>query len=884
MKADQIQAVWCGPGGESPQIETWPQKQEAEERFLFTNDVPAVRGIFTDASPDKWHIVDAVELCRLLFPENTGAAISAIERCGSAEELYHEWQKCRIRLDAMPYWALELCSALFTSIDEEDLAALFTFWNTDNDFFADDTNWQSSFKPTVTRVERRVLPELGDCTPLNQDDVASYLGPDGQLAKLVEGYEPRPGQIQMVRAVTEAYNQGKHLIVEAGTGIGKSLAYLLPSALWAKLNDVPVVISTNTKNLQTQLIEKDLPAVLKMVESARTFPDSKPLLASVIKGRSNYLCLRRFSHLINGGIYELQRPEIKMLTATIIWSVITGDGDFDSLTGSGAVDPQFLHLLTSSSEECPGRSCPNYSRCFIQKAREKSLRANLIIANHSLVFAELAAEKPISIPRHSQIVFDEAHNLEDAATNFFTLSLTPGDVASLTNRLAQIKGRKSRGALFQLKNRVESGAVVPGDKEKFEKLLEDAARATIELSRFSVNLFRALHPLLATGESPCRYAFAPVKVGDELPAPDEKWAALRKVQSEFTEKLNNLKKLIGDLITMLQDPGGDTLNLAMGDINDLGASLSKIDGLMESMNVVLSGSDENYVFWIERSRLPGALAEAYAAPLKVGEFLSSHLYNSKSSIIFSSATLSVGGNFKYIGSRLGLNIIDRERLSVLTAQSPFNYLTQCSLLVPSYLPEPTGQDRSYVSELSSLIVQVACKYNGRTLVLFTSYEMMRQSAELIRSVLEERGIELLIQGESGSRNRITKVFRENGSKVLFGTQSFWEGVDVVGEALSCVIVARLPFASPSDPIVAARSEQIDREGGRSFFDLAVPIAVLKLRQGFGRLIRHRLDKGSVIIADTRILTKNYGRIFRSSLPVSMKNCTTLKEITENLIT
>ena len=879
--AAQVQAVWNPPGGGASQLVVWPERQEAAKRFLVSNDAAAVLALLAGTSLTNWYVVDARELHRLLFPEQP-AEEAAAQEFPDVASLWAYWQRCGARLDALPVWAHELLSSTCTALGEDGLAALFSYWASTLDMPGTSRRWQDSFEPSVRRVERRALPRLEDCTPLDPDRVAAYLEEGGALSRLVPGYEPRPGQIQMLRAVAEAIGAGSHLVVEAGTGIGKSLAYLLPCALWAKLNDVPVVVSTNTKNLQTQLVEKDLPAVLRVIDEARAFPETPPLQAAVIKGRANYLCLRRFAQMLDGGLYELQRPEVRLFAATVIWAVTTTDGDFDALTGSGAVDPAFLQGLSSSSDECAGRGCRHYARCFVQKARERALRSNLVVANHSLVFAELGADQPVSLPPHAQIVFDEAHNLEEAATAFFTAELSPQAINALVRRLAQRRGKASRGVLFSLRRRLESGAVGAGREKEIGASIDEALSVVASLGESPQELFKALHGLVAENETPRRFAFAPVAPDEPPPAPDPPWRAAREAQARFRGDLAKLRRNLETIGGLLTEAAADELNLAAGDATDLSAAAARIEELERTAEMVLAGSDDSYVFWVQRARAPGALGEALAAPINVGEFLARKLYDRLSSVVLCSATLSVAGSFSYAASRLGLDLIPPERLRTCVAPSPFDYVGQCALLVPTYLPEPQAQDRSYVAELSDLVVRLAARYGGRTLVLFTSYEMMRQSADLVRDALADRGLALLVQGESGSRNRITRVFREGGGRVLYGTQSFWEGVDVVGDALSCVVVARLPFASPTDPVVSARCERIDAAGGHSFFEFSVPMAVLRLRQGFGRLIRHRLDRGTVVVADTRIVTKGYGRAFARSLPAPLRRCASADEVLASL--
>jgi ATP-dependent DNA helicase DinG len=336
------------------------------------------------------------------------------------------------------------------------------------------------------------------------------------------------------------------------------------------------------------------------------------------------------------------------------------------------------------------------------------------------------------------------------------------------------------------------------------------------------------------------------------------------------------------MIDLLAEASADELNLLAEENADLTGGIQSLTALREDLADVLAAQDAESVFWVQRATGPEPLAEAWAAPLKVGPFLAKHLYEAKSSVVFCSATLSVGGRFAYIGERLGLDAIAPERLATCLAPSPFDYARQCTLLAPAYLPDPTAADRSYVTELAILICQVAAGLKGRTLCLFTSYDMLRQCARLAEPALQAEGISLLVHGESGSRDLLLRTFRQGGRCILFGTHSFWEGVDVVGEALSCVILARLPFASPGDPVLSARCEQLDREGKPSFRALSLPAAVLRLRQGFGRLIRHRSDRGLVIVADTRMLTKPYGATFRRNLPCAVQVCGATEELLDHL--
>lgn len=871
--------VWCDPESGGVPVGFKVPEKAGGPVFLVTNDAPSLASLVAGTRLGGANVVDAGSLRRIAFPEMPEDAADSPED-GGREALERFWPKCVQRLDAIPKWAHETIALLCSNMDEPGLAALFAYWADSLDVPEADSRWQNSFRPLQRRVERRPLPTLEDCSPLDADRAAAMLGEGGALAREVPGYEPRPGQIRMLRAVVQAFNEGKHLVAEAGTGIGKSLAYLLPAALWARLNDVPVVVSTNTKNLQAQLVEKDLPMVMKVL-AADASPSEKPLEAAVIKGRSNYLCLRRFGQLLDGGFFDMARPELRMSASAIAWAATTPDGDFDAITSSGAVDAQFVQNLASGSEECQGRACRLFGRCFVQKARARALAANLVIANHSLVFTELDSDIPVSLPPHAQVVFDEAHNIEEAATNHFTIEISAGEAAAVTRRLVQSRGKTRRGILPMLMKRVADGSLTLGDVGGAASLIKIATDAATEFNGAAARFCRALGKIPPDKTQTLRYAFAENDDGTgKVPDANPLWQAADGRAGEFLEAAGRLKKAVKNLAAMLDDAVADgELNLVSGESADLKAVAERIDEFVGNCEYVINGTDRERVFWIEKDRGTAGreMGAAYAAPVNVGPYLAKSLFGRRSSVVLCSATLSVAGSFGFMASRLGLDLVDQARLSFCTAPSPFDYARQCSLLVPEFMPSPLGQDHSYPKALCGVIMRAAEANGGRTMVLFTSYEMMRECAELVRDECERGGYQLLVQGESGSRNRMTRVFRRDGRCILFGAQSFWEGVDVMGEALSCVVVAKLPFVSPGDPVVAARCEQIDNAGGSSFAEYSVPLAVLRLRQGFGRLIRHRLDKGSVIVADTRIVTKGYGRIFLRSLPVSAVRCRTEEE-------
>jgi hypothetical protein len=519
----QAQAVWVTTDPDSRlRVASFPPHTPATAHLILCNEpLPFLDLLEGSSEAAQWSIIDLAALFRLLNPESAAAGLpemlAPIEgEMPPEQRLWQLWLQCESRLRRVPLWALDEVAAICQALDEKDLASLFRQAARQAETRRDAIrNWTDTFPATVRRVERADPPALTDCSAVDAAAAVSLLAEDGALARCVAGYEPRPGQLMMVRAVVEAINAGRHLLVEAGTGVGKSLGYLLPAALWSRLNDVPVVVSTNTRNLQTQLIDKDLPAVQRMLAAlpagATAGEPPRTLRTALIKGRGNYLCLRRLAHQMEQVPGELQRRELRQLAAVLCWAVRTPDGDLDTLAAGAIMEQGIAAQLNSQADDCAGHACRHYRRCFVQKARERALRADLIIANHSLVFTELGATTPIALPRHAQVIFDEAHNLEEAATRHFSTELSPARLGTLTRRLATGRGRRRRGMLDRLRRRFEGGTLRQS-AAVFDALMQelDAAGAGVEaLRRDGSRLFRHLHALLPSSGTPVRYASPP---------------------------------------------------------------------------------------------------------------------------------------------------------------------------------------------------------------------------------------------------------------------------------------------------------------------------------------------------------------------------------------
>ena len=555
----------------------------------------------------------------------------------------------------------------------------------------------------------------------------------------------------------------------------------------------------------------------------------------------------------------------------IDWLKSTPDGDLDQYEGLQR------SLLVCPGEECSGRHCPFYSRCFVYRARKKAAEADLIVVNHSLVLAEAAGGNAAILPAYGRLVLDEAHNLEDIATGALSSEFSMPELTRLLNRLIRRgKGRHGRagGILASVERQLAKGMLAGTDVgEHVRRLLADATSLVVRIVDSADEILElAERQVLADHTRDIVRYKGPIDVKD---------AHLR------------FDDAVAQMVTLLHDLG-DTLenSAAPGEFNFCADLATQVGGIAESfvafaneVDFVLKGADDAHVCWAERMRLEKRrrYVRLVAAPLSVADALRKMLYDLKDSVILSSATLRVGNDFKYMCRRLGFcdaaNVPPTEsRFRCLTATSPFDYFRQCLVLAPDCLPDPSADSAGYSAALAALLKDLFSATNGRALVLFTSYEMMKAVADSAAIPLAEAGIRLLVQGEGLSRESMTQALKADSNIVLFGAQSFWEGVDVAGEALSCVVIARLPFAQVGDPIVEARGERVEREGGSSFRDYTLPEAVIRFRQGFGRLIRTKRDRGVVVVTDPRLVTKNYGAVFRKSIPASVHTVASQDEL------
>jgi ATP-dependent DNA helicase DinG len=666
-----------------------------------------------------------------------------------------------------------------------------------------------------------------------------FFAPGGVLSRTHPAYEFRRGQLQMAEAVEQALEQKRHLIVEAGTGTGKTLAYLVPVIRSGKR----VIISTGTKNLQEQLFYKDVPFLEQALCGDRA--DSR-LSVCYMKGRSNYLCRKKLYDLTDQPVLT-GLDEIEQYRAIAAWEKATATGDRAELAELPEAS-LLWHKLDARAETCTGQKCSQWERCFITEMRRKAMESDIIIVNHHLFFADLAIKLQADgapdagiLPEAAAVVFDEAHELEDIAGDYFGISISNLRIEDLA--------RDVEHALQQ------------------NRALSPSLSGALGSLRERSQLFFSLLP---PGEG--RFAF------------ETRREFLEENGDEFLGLHQSLSRLAGELEAVPQKP------------EEVFSFVRRAQEIQAQLNFAMESEDPNTVFWIERrgGRFPAREARnasrsennakdrkasgmdgtprgrqnvfVQATPIHVGPILREYLWSKLETAVLTSATLAVGGGFEYIRQRLGL---EHARESVLP--SHFDYQAQAMLYVPPDLPDPrTPQFAVKAADRVRRLLEIT---RGRAFVLFTSYAQMN---EIHQRLLGELEFPLLRQGDA-PKSALLEEFRLTPNAVLFATSSFWQGVDVQGEQLSCVIIDRLPFAVPTDPVVAARVKAIDAAGGNAFFQYQVPSAVISLKQGFGRLIRSLHDRGLLVLLDNRILKKQYGRTFIDSLP-NYKKTTEMKVV------
>ncbi len=701
---------------------------------------------------------------------------------------------------------------------------------------------------------------------LDADSLLKLLESKGRLNGFLNGYESRIQQQEMMQAVIRAFNSKHISLIEAGTGTGKSLAYLIPAVVKAAGDNRPVVIATKTINLQQQLTEKDIPLVRKVLGFDFKY--------ALVKGISNYVCLRKLKDTENE--LDLLTPaESKQLGRIRAWASATPSGSKSELDFKPY--SSVWEKVGCEFDTCTFRKCPHYEECHFFKARKEAEDAKILIVNHHILFADLAMraadenyDDAALLPNYRHVIVDEAHHIEDVATEFFADHVSRLDFMKILGKISSEKTGTDAGRLSIIKKKVMQ-ACKQAPKDQFDKLMTlfnvsllFSRREVIRgVAEFFHTLTQFFNNKQKDGEEENKLRLFQSYTSDcfwlEEVKPQAE-AFLRSIKS-YTHTLHTLCREIKEIDHQpLQEQ-------TAGLIAEISAYADRLDAkaaIVEKCTFEEIGKER--VRWLETS-LVNTLQNItmIEAKLDISSYLVENFFKKIETIVFCSATLTTSGNFTYFKNRLGLSSDELSYRSVDEEifPSPFDYRKQAMLVIPSTLPPP--QHSSYIDKASETILQAVKASHGNAFILFTSYTMLRQCCEKLSPILRKLRFVILKQGDD-QRQTLLNHFRNTNRSVLFATDSFWEGVDVSGEALRLVILVKLPFRVPSEPIFQARSELIASQGGSPFLEYSLPSAIVKFKQGFGRLIRHKNDRGVVMVLDSRLMTKGYGKHFLKSLP------------------
>ena len=681
---------------------------------------------------------------------------------------------------------------------------------------------------------------------LDEDKISGLLSTDGPFAKAFQGFEYRPEQEQMLAAITNAIYRSEHLVVEGGTGVGKSMAYLLPAALFAISQGQRVVISTNTINLQEQLISKDIPAMTSVLEESGLI-NKGILKAALLKGRANYLCLRRWNFLSSA-----QSPSVddaRLLGKASVWLQDTLSGDRGEINLSGRDAFTWNRVSAGEGGWCPGLR--DGSPCFLRTAREKAEQAHLIVVNHALLMSDLARGGGL-IPDYQHLIIDEAHNLEDVATRQLGFKVGPSNLEDTLESHVSL--------VTQLRLAMGAEGLASPVRQEAEKVVGETESAAPRLREVWARLWASVHRFFGEPRDGRDGGQSQLLLTQDGSAghgnrSGPKWSELALDWENAASVLRQTSQGLHHVIRFLQTDSlsgstdGPALAIGAGNIQD------NLDELQTQLDSIISGPDPSSIQWISREQSNGDLA-FNSAPLEVGAILDDQMFSRKECVVLTSATLSTQSDFEYIRHRIGLP----QESTELLVGSPFDYQKAALLLIPEDMPDP-NQD-GYLDALARVLGSLGKTLDGHTMALFTSYSALRAVAQRLRTQLMAEGVDVLAQSIDGSPQQLLSRFIDNSASVLLGTSSFWEGVDLPSGVLKSLVLTRLPFSVPTDPIIKSRSEQYKDPFG----EYSIPQAVLRFRQGIGRLIRNKGDKGSIIVLDRRITGRSYGGAFLKSIP------------------
>nr|WP_302328496.1 ATP-dependent DNA helicase DinG [Salirhabdus salicampi] len=788
--------------------------------------------------PIRSKVIDTVELARIFAPRAPGYKLSQLA------DHFHIEHQAPHRALSDAYVTAELLIRLLEkgkSLPVETLEQLIKFEpKLKSDMHNIMSNWieekkfqlESNDQVEVYRgiAIKKIDNDTDEEEPTEITDSFGHFlddtfGETGALQKLMYQYERRAGQKDMAEFIFHAFHEQKHALIEAETGTGKTLGYVLPAVYFALKEQTKVVVSTYTTQLQSQLLEKEIPLMQRLF--------SVPVKAVVLKGKSHYLSLNKFEQEIHKPPTDDNYDVVLTKSMILVWLTETETGDVDEihLPSSGKL---FWRKINAEAEHYLDPKSPWFSRTFFQRVKRKAQKSNIIVTNHALLCTDMINDFQL-LPSYDYIILDEAHHFDKTASKHFGLQLDYVSTQFLLNGLLQ----------FQM-----GETIVEGDE--FHTLCENAKSQADDFFRFLFEIVAKQQTGNTSMNDVGRIQF----VYEHGKLQTRTAELLADMTGRFVFTLKEMERFLIKHINQFSGEKRDTLTRKLG----------QIETLIRSIEAFFLQNSEQTVKWIEIESLGAKNAVfLYCEPLNVGQLLAEQFYNQKKSVVLTSATLTMKGSFDFLMERNGL---DESETNTKKIPSPFNFEEQVRLLVPSDLPDiQYGNEDDYVQAVSYSIYELAKITNGRMLVLFTSYKMLRQSYEMLRQFTDQDDFVIIAQGiSSGSRTRLKKNFQSFDQAILLGTSSFWEGVDIPGESLSAVVIVKLPFEPPNHPVYSAKAKHLKTKGKNPFMSLALPNAVIRFKQGFGRLIRTKTDRGIVMVCDQRILKTKYGKYFTESIP------------------
>ncbi|MBC2851593.1 DEAD/DEAH box helicase [Cetobacterium sp. 8H] len=697
-------------------------------------------------------------------------------------------------------------------------------------------------------------------------DIKPYFEKNGLLAGVFNEFEYRNEQLEMAEVIENGLNTETKVIVEAGTGTGKTLGYLIPAIEWSIKNKKRVVITTNTINLQEQLLNKDIPIAKKVIQGDFSY--------ILVKGRGNYLCNRKLSNVATGDIVdfeEFSQSQKSQFKEVVRWGGKTDTGDKAELPFE--VDYSIWEHFQSESDMCAGSKCPFKAECFFLKARDEKKKADILITNHHMYFSDLAIRKEIGfnteysiLPEYELVVFDEAHNVEKVARDYFSYEVSKYGFTKTMNQIYTLEKSKKRGTgsldifINYLKHSDFDG------KKGIEKDLENDIKLR---HRNVLNSGRAYFNFLIDVFSKGQMTSTTYRLKKGEFERAKFYAQLDNLKDEFISDISSYLKKVRGILGKLKD-----LEDKEGYMSDYSRYIDRLDGFFENLKFITSLEDEKFIYWVEVNGKKSN-SKMVATPLKIDGELDKNLYSNLKQMIFTSATIAIGDDFSYFKESIGL----KEKTLEKVIHSPFDYNNQMKVYLPKDLLNPS--DPKFIDSIRVFLKDLILKTSGKCFILFTSYSTLNYIYYMIKDELEEAGLNLLIQGQA-PRTQLVNLYKTIKNPVLFGTDSFWEGVDIKGEQLSSVIIVKLPFKVPSDPVTEAIIESITQQNKNAFVEYQIPESVIKFKQGIGRLIRSKSDKGIVTILDNRVITKSYGKYFKDAIPTKNIKILTKEEVLKDI--